>query len=238
MLWFGTPLIVHHESLKEYSNADVQLAGLSLMIYLLSLSVARRIASEATKPSERTVLALDIGDRWQSGRIVSTMLFGLLVCTITEWSFVNGSIWPLIARLPQGSVNIIRTGLTAGECGATFLFAFLFTRRSLPAAAATLFGILLLTILAAKVASILLSSCVALVGALLLGLYLGSGKVPLKLLVFIACILSFLNLGKFEMRSQYWGKGAAPITISQVPAYFTQWSSESMAKLNRTNSAR
>jgi hypothetical protein len=63
------------------------------------------------------------------------------------------------------------------------------------------------------------------VSSVLIGLFWSSGRMPWRYLIVVVSILSFLNLGKFTMREQYWTpEGDQPqVTLSQMPRHYAEW---------------
>lgn len=230
-LWYGTPLLVNHKSLQDYPDIMVLRSGVCLLIYLVSMAFFRRVVQRRPPPRHRQALALDVSGRDESGPLRIVLIGGLALCSLLEWAFATGSIWPYIARLPHGSVNVIRTALAAGECGAGFLFAFQWGRKTLPVNIRVSITILFALILSARIASVLLSSTVAVIGAVLLGVYLGTGRIPWRAIAITVLGLSFLNLGKFDMRSRYWNSSNQKLTIYTASEYFSEWISASGSKL-------
>tara|TARA_R110002073_G_scaffold56906_2_gene144980 strand:+ start:18169 stop:19722 length:1554 start_codon:yes stop_codon:yes gene_type:complete len=231
LLWYGTPLLVDHKSLHEYADIMILRSGVCLLLYLASMTIARRSIQQRMSPIHRRTLALDLSEQNVSGALKNVLLGGLAICCILEWMFVTGAIWPYLSKLPNGSLNVIRTALAAGECGAGFLFAFQWGRGTLPTNSRVLIVFLLVAIITARAASILLSSTVAFIGAILLGAYLGSGRVPWRAITITVLLLGFLNLGKFDMRGRYWNSPNQTISLSTIPDYFSEWASASGSKL-------
>jgi hypothetical protein len=65
------------------------------------------------------------------------------------------------------------------------------------------------------------------VAAALIGLFWSSGRIPWRLIVVVTAFLSFLHLGKFEMREKYWetedGEAVAPTALSDLPVRYMEW---------------
>lgn len=231
LLWYGTPLVANHESLEEYSPDAVVQAGMSMGIYFVCLAIARAFATSSVPAIPRYERLLDVSDQWQARKIVRLLLLGLTICILVEWSFVLGWAWQVISQLPNGSMNVVRTVLAAAEIGAAFQLSFMASKRLMPNSLRTLFWFAVTLIFAAKVASILLSTCVALAGAILLGSYIGRGRIPWTFFLTFGLIISFLNIGKFEMRERYWGKDSDSLEITEVPEYFVKWGGVSLKLL-------
>ncbi len=231
LLWYGTPLLVNHKSLGDYSPEMAFRSGFCLLLYLGTLAVTRGFTTKRFAPGTRNIPSLDLRENSSTKSLQTVLLLGLVACAVLEWAFVTGSIWPYLSRLPQGSVNVLRTGMAAGECGAGFLFAFLWARRRLPSNARLGVAVLFTAIISARIASILLSSTVAVVGALLLGAFIGAGRVPWRAIALTVVGLGFLNVGKFDMRKEHWDSGSNPVTLTGTPGYFAEWISASASKL-------
>ncbi len=84
------------------------------------------------------------------------------------------------------------------------------------------------------VQSVLIFSTLYLIGGIsLLALSLISyasarRKIPWMVIIIAVPILALLHLGKSEMRRVHWMPGAPPPTLSDLPAYYTEWVGDSL----------
>ena len=231
LIWYGIPFITNHKCLALESDNDILKAAACVLMFDLSLAAGRSLGLNATKPTGGRVMVLDLENVQASNRLVKLVLFVVFVCMLLEWSFVSGRIYQFLAFIPFSSINIVRTALSAGESGAFLLLGFLLGRGTLSKTHQFAFIAIYLLVFTARVTSILLSSCVALIMAVMLGLYLGSGKIPYRVLLASAVVLGFLNFGKFEMRARYWQTGFESVSVSQLPNYFGNWIGYSVDKI-------
>ena len=230
LLWYGLPLLVGHDELRKYSDSDLNGAAVSLAIYFAALSAGYWLAVRRRRPTPGAPLVIDVFSRGGRRRVVFVALSALALCAVAEAGLLLGWFTPILERLPQGSMNVIQTCLAAAICGTTLFLAHEAGRGALRGPAAWLFGLLWAAVFFVQIASILLSSTVATAGALVFGLYLGSGKVPWKTIAAVGLTLAFFNLSKFEMRGRYWdwGEGKVELRAADLPGYFAEWSGRSV----------
>jgi hypothetical protein len=131
----------------------------------------------------------------------------------------------IYAILPDGSFSLIATLVSAaGACG-FFLVAMFVGSGDISPLGRLLFWTLLAGNCFLNASGFLLSATTALVASVLIGLFWSSGRMPLRYLVVVVTILSFLNLGKFTMREKYWTEeGEAPqFALGEIPAHYADW---------------
>ena len=229
LLWYGLPLAVNNRThLDGYDDADILGAALSLAIYFAALFGGYFSAVRRRRPAPPNPLVIDVFNAAGRRRITLLSLAILGGCAVGEAGMLLGWFRSILNALPNGSLNVVRTCLAAGVAGTTLFLAHERGRGRLRGARAGLFAALWAAVFFSQVASILLSSTVATAGALMLGLYLGSGRIPWKTLAAVVLTLAFFNVSKFEMRELYWEGGTRQLQTADLPSYFADWTDRSV----------
>jgi hypothetical protein len=86
--------------------------------------------------------------------------------------------------------------------------------------------------------TLLLSSTIIYVGSVLIGLFWSSGRFPWRFTIITISILSFLNLGKHELRERYWNAETGEMTgysIQTLPSIYVDWFNTSSAMMFDTS---
>lgn len=234
LLWYGLPLVSNHKALQTTSDQEIFLAALSLVIYFFCLFVGHTLAGSSANRFVIRDSIVELSNTSRGYQRIVLILFGLGLCAVLEWMLFNGSIWIILSRLPQGSLNILTTIMTAVECGSSFVFCFLFSRGELKRKTFSIFAILIALVVGAKIATILLYSCTTICGAIVIGFYFGRGRLPWLFMISIVGLLGFLNVGKFEMRDKYWKKDMDRVAMNAIPKYFGEWFAASISRLTLT----
>jgi hypothetical protein len=231
LLWYGLPFVSNHKVLVASNDQEIFLATLSLLIYFATLFLGHSLAGSSNRRFVIRDSIIDLSNTLRGNQRLILILLGLGFCAILEWMLFNGSIWIILSRLPQGSLNILTTLLTAVECGSSFVFCFLYAKGEIKRSLFSIFAILISFVLSAKIATILLYSCVTICGSIVIGCYFGRGRFPWFFIVGIVCLLGFLNIGKFEMRENYWRKDMDRVPMYAIPNYFGEWFVASMSRM-------
>ncbi len=232
---YGLPIVIGHEVLTQYPRNYITQAGLEVLIFSGSLAIAWRLGMGLFHPAPSTSYALQElqarGVRQAFRRIgFSLIIAGSSLYLLLDSLQLTNIVFGI---LPEGSYSLVTTLISAaGACG-FFLVAMFVGSGDVSAGGRLLFWGLLIGDCFISASGFLLSATTALVSSVLIGLFWSSGRMPWRYLIVVVSVLSFLNLGKFTMREQYWTpEGDQPqITLGQMPHYYAEWIQASYAAL-------
>ena len=230
---YGIPLINHNDTITVYPEAMLDSAGLEVLVLMIVCSVSWRFGMQLFKPAPPTAHALRIFVT--DGNNVLNRVGIALILAATGFEVLNIlQLTPLVmAVLPAGTQSIVVAIIGAAGMSGYFLVAMFIASGGAKPATHTIFWCVLTVHLILVTSSILLSSVINIVGAVVIGLFWGSGRMPRTFLLVCAVVLSFLNVGKFEMRERYWSEGSQVIlpSLTRLPAYYLEWAGYSTEKL-------
>lgn len=231
---YGMPLINGNETIAGYPEALIDRAGMEVLIFLGVASAAWRLGMALFRPAKPTAFALRIFDT-EDTRPLSRIGMALIGLSFGyELLNVTGTLDTVMAILPSGAGSIVASMVNAAGMAGYFLVAMFVSGDQAKRPTRTLFWSVLTAHLVLLTSSILLSSVINIVGALSIGLFWGSGRLPRTFLILCAGALGFLNPGKFEMRDRYWNAAGYMNTsrdVTTLPAFFAEWSGYSWKKL-------
>jgi len=203
-LWKGT------RSLASYTSLEINTAGWTLAAFLgVSLLFWHQLCSKNRTTPSRILMIEQVRSEW--------ILMG---CILLQVVFEIGIFF--FKELGEGVFPIIR-GLTssAGRLG-LFIFSYQMGKGTLRAGYKGLFIACLSLILIRQTSSLLLSTAIPTVGIVFSAYILGKGKIPWIPLVATVFTLAVLQLGKVEMREQYFS-GEKQMSFLNVTGFFSEW---------------
>jgi hypothetical protein len=230
MLWYGLPLIVRNNKLAPYNDEEILWSAVTVAIYSLSLAAAGTMMRGVHVRPIANPLRILMSDQATRKRIRTATFLALMVAIIVEWLLVNGTISQWVGPLFISLQNPIHTTLAVGEASAALYLAHELGRGRMRFLGKWLLISLVLTISLIRVIQFLLSTTVLLLAAVILGLFLGSLRIPWKTIICVALVFGVLNVGKFEMRAKYWNSKKVGYTaprIDEIPAYLGEWVNDS-----------
>lgn len=227
---YGTPLMVQNASLDAFSNNVINLSTYLFTAFGLATIVGWQIGTTAiaSKPSRYPLIrsrfsrvTIDGFANIGFGLLLFALIFQLLVFT--------GYYWSLAGNMANRLFPVIRAFALVAQVAGAFVAGFAIKRTGRKVVTYWSLWIPLFILL---ISSILLSSAVGMVLATITGFSLGLRRVAWRETVVIFLVISFLNVGKFEMRSRYWAgtKNSSP-SITMLPGYFAEWAGYSVTKL-------
>lgn len=223
---YGLPIVIGHEVLANYPGAFVTQAGLEVLIFSVSLAAAWRIGMGLFHPASPMSFALRGFKQEGSGRLRG-LGFGLVLGSSLYLLVQSlGLLDAIYATLPEGSGSLITTLISAAAACGFFLVAMFVGARGVSPVGQIVFWALLAGNCFISASGFLLSSTTAILASVMIGLFWSSGRMPWRYLTVVVLILSFLNLGKFTMREQYWtqeGEQAPQFTLGQMPQHYAEW---------------
>jgi hypothetical protein len=223
---YGLPIVIGHEVLEHFPESYVTQAGVEVLIFSFALAAAWWLGMNMFRPASPVSYALQ-GFNQETGGRLKRLGFGLILGSSLHIVLESLDLFaPVYSVLPEGSVSLITTLVSAaGACG-FFLVAMFVGNRDISIGGRLLFWGLLAGDCFIRAAGFLLSASTTLLASVLIGLFWSTGRLPRRFLAVVVLILAFLNLGKFTMRDHYWavdGETAPQFTLQQMPDHYAEW---------------
>lgn len=224
---YGTPIIARNDTLDPYPPSFLTHAGIEICIFLVALAGAWRLGMEFFRPGTTYAYALKLFDNDSSQSRVRAGLF--LVLATTAYNILNSLqlVAQVMDMLPGGTYPLVTALVKATTMAGYFLLAMLVGSRDTSPTVTAIFWVTLATNALIVASSFLLSAATNLFAAVIIGLFWGSGRIPWRFLTVIAVLLSFLHLGKFDMRDRYWAaeedRDDKVTTLLDLPAHYAEW---------------
>jgi hypothetical protein len=217
---FAMPLWSSHPSVAPYSEAEQVRAGLSVLSFLV-VSTLAWLPWARRQPRLRSEYRV-FDSPLVNGAALALMAVGCAFAVLARWDKVPdldvyyNTVRSLCSGLGMLGTFLAGTRIGRGQMGGVVkLLAYL------------LLGALFLT----AVSSMVLMNAMGYLMTFALGKWLARGRLPVVLLVTAGLALSFLHLGKADMRQKHWGKHWTALSPLQYPAYFREWAGYSAADL-------
>lgn len=223
---YAVPMLNRNKAISGYEEALINHAGFQILILLAACSAAWRLGMQLLKPAPPTAHALSVVVTEGSKALNHIGLALISIAAGYELLNVLHATDLFLSMLPSGTQSIVVAMIGAAGMSGYFLVAMFIASGDARRSTRNLFWTLLPLHLLLLTSSILLSSVINIVGAVVIGLFWGSGRIPRGFLLVCALSLSFLNIGKFEMRERYWGGSgqvSTNVTLSQLPSYYLEW---------------
>lgn len=237
LIAYGLPILIGNETILRFSESDMTKAGVEVFLYCCAMAGGWRFGMQQITTSSRTCYALRGFDEKNMGKVARLGMSLVVAAASIEMLRRLNLLDFIFAMLPSGANSIINVLLSAVNACGFFLSAMLVGKGLLGPTAQLLFWSLLAFQCFVTASSFLLSSTMTLIFSVLIGLFWGSGRVPWRFLFVVLVLLSFLNLGKFDMRARYWemadGTQNIPqFTLAEMPVHYAEWIEASVGAIN------
>lgn len=223
---YGMPIVNRNTFVTSYPESLIDKAGMEVLIMLVTCSAAWLFGMQIFRPGKPVAHALHVFAT--HGNSVMNRIGIALIGIAAGYELLKSLnvIGTVMSVLPDGAQSIVVAIIIAAGMSGYFLVAMFVASGEARSTTRTLFWIILTGHLVLLTSSILLSSVINIVGAVVIGLFWGSGKTPRIFLLICTVALSFLNIGKFDMRERYWGPEgqiSSNVTITALPKYYMEW---------------
>ncbi len=240
LIVYGLPIVIGHEVVRIYPPEFVTRAGLEVFVFTASMIAAWSVGMLLFHPAPAHSYALQ-GFKEEGTVKFKRIGFSLILVSSSYWFLDSLRLTDVLySILPDGSASLLNTLFSAtGTCGFFLVAMFVGARRVAPAGQAIFWGLLAANCFISA-SGFLLSTTTALLASVVIGLFWSSGRMPWRYLIVVAAALSFLNLGKFTMREQYWtvdGNQAPRFTLTEMPLHYGEWIRASTEALTAGSSA-
>jgi len=208
---YALPVLNANDQLPGYSSEVITHACLTVILYQLSAIVSYtsvRGTYGQTKFWHESLI---------TDKVEKLMGYGLLLSALYVWL---STFTTLIPNELNSSLRAIFFGIGILS---TFVCAQRWGRGELTSRGKALMLCALIPQLIFMSVGLLLIGVISLVGIGLLGYLSGGKRIPWLSLTITFVVLAVLHTGKTRMREKYWEQEYPAPTMSQLPAYFSEW---------------
>ena len=208
---YAIPLLSGHEQLQRYPDETITNAAMCVLLYQLVANFTFAVSSGRPKKTPiwtDEVITGDIADYLGYGMIITTVY--TIINGFTDWIpyDLNGPI-----RAVCFGVGII----------STFLQSRMWGQGTLPHHRKGIFVFQIVLQVIFSFAALFLIGGLSILVLGLLGYVSGGKKIPVLPLIIVLPIVAILHNGKGVMRDKYW-EGQVPMpSITEIPAFYTEW---------------
>jgi hypothetical protein len=229
---YSVPLVVGNKTLLDVGSSVIMAAALGIGVFLLCCIGGWRLTvdSGTSQPSKANIVLPGRGAAIESCLTLAFWMLGLSLAF--ELAMRAGVVFKILPTQLHGIFPIIRNFVSAsGMLGAFFGGLAIGDRPDDRRRWG--YWALLLSIFFLSVAEVLISAASVLVLSAAIGLALGKQRVPFGFLLVALGLVGFLNQGKFDMRSRYWGGegNLTGVSLRELPAFYGEWATVSAGRV-------
>lgn len=236
LIVYALPLLTQNETVMVYGQDLITQAGVEILVFLGALGTAWKIGMNLFRSAGPYAYALEMFVTGEPNAKLNRLGLGLIIAS-TGYSLAlsMGLTSILYELLPSGTYSVIAAVINSIGMSGYFLVALTVGAKTANRQTAVLFWLLWSTNCLISASGFLLSAASNFVAAVVIGLFWGSGRFPWRLAVIMAAIISFLHVGKFEMRAKYWesedGEGQT-FGLTHIVDRYAEWTQASYTSLS------
>ncbi len=208
---YALPVLNAREQLADYSDGVITRAGFAVVLYqltaILTYTTVRGLPGRSAFWRESLI----------TNRIERLMVYGqvlsclyVAISTFTTWVPPQSES---VLRAVFFGISILCTFVTAQRWGRGELSQ----RDKFVLLATTIPQLIMMSI------GLILISAISQLGIAILGYLCGGKRIPWLVIIIAFPVIAVLHTGKTRMREKYWEPGVPQPTLTQLPAYFTEW---------------
>lgn len=208
---YAIPLLTGHEQLSLYSGDTVTIAAFAVVIFQIIANVV--YASTRGIPKRSPVWTEEVISR----NITDYLAYGMAVTT--AYTIVSGfTDW-----IPRDLNSVLRAACYGVGIISTFIQCRMWGQNTLPHYRKGIFVFQLALQVMFSWAALFLIGGMSILVLALVGYVSGGKKIPFLAIALVLPVVAVLHNGKSMMRDKYWEGRAPQPTISELPAYFSEW---------------
>lgn len=208
---YALPLLTGHRHLQLFAAEHITTAAMAVLLFQIVANVVyagTRARAKRTRFWTTEVVSRNVGTYLEYGMALAA---GYTAATeFTDW-------------IPREIEGILRAACFGIGIMSTFILGRMWGQGILRRRQKTLFLVLLLTQVLLSWTSLYLIAGMSTLVLAFLGYVTGSRKLPLLPLAITLPVVAALHTGKTAMREIYWEGGAPRPTLTEVPAFFSEW---------------
>lgn len=209
--FYAIPLLSHQSETRSYPPDVLFTSSAAVLIYLLAANAGFAFVRIPPKPARWAVTSLI---PQHSYRYVS---IGLLLNTIYLYVITFTKL------VPAEFAGTFRALFFSVGTMSTFIMARLWGSGLLPRGQIWFLVINLTIQIIFLFSQLYLINGISLVALSLIAYSASRRRVPWVFLLLFTPVVALLHLGKSDMRRLYWENESKPPTLTELPAYFTEW---------------
>jgi hypothetical protein len=236
---YALPVLLENKTLGIYTETELNFAAIEVLLFCFALTLGWKFAfNEKTtqRPIKRyyRIRFISLQDHTSLERTAVTMI---MIGGFYQIVSYVGLLEPIFANVYE--LKTLITNIAQCIISASFLIAgYAIGVGVLKKIGAGIVWMAYALHFILNSSTILLSSNSAIFLSLALGYAIGARRAPWVLTITTIATLTFLNLGKFEMRNKYWEQGiqVKSPSLAELPGFFSEWAISSMDVMTRDKS--
>lgn len=208
---YAMPVLNAREQLAAYPDSVITRACLAVILYQLSailMYVGTRGLPGRSNFWRESIITHQIEKLVVYGLVLSSTY--IWMSTFTDW-------------IPIEMNSVLRAVFYGVGILCIFISAQRWGRGELTQTEKTVLLCTLIPQLVFMSVSLILINALSLVGIALLGYLSGGKRIPWVFIAVTFVLLTVLHTGKTKMREKYWEQKLPTPTLSQLPAYYSEW---------------
>jgi len=194
LVYYGFPFVSDHPLIQQYSFAEKSFAAFTVAVVLVVMTVIWAFIAKTAKRGVRVVRTLST-----TRGAIRLLMGGLVLAIIFQSNLMNAVISPGSELYGVARAILLTLGLLS-----VFCLSYLLGAGTLVRVPRYLFVFLAIVFIGYHAVSLYLITAMQYSIAVAFGYFLGSGRVPWKLLVAFLAIVTVLQAGKVDTRIKYW----------------------------------
>lgn len=208
---YAMPLLNAREQLADYSDEVITRAGWAVILYVICANATYRLTRG--RPGH--------GSFWTKSLLTPAVEKSVIYGMPVSMLYVGVSVFTTWIPAELGSV--LRAVFFGLGILCTFISSQRWGRGELTQGDKTLFILSFIPQMIFMSVSLVLIGALSLIGIALLGYLSGGKRIPWLVIAMTFAVIAVLHTGKSRMREKYWDTGLASPTITQLPAYYSEW---------------
>jgi hypothetical protein len=208
---YAMPVLNAREQLAGYAPEVITRAAVAVIFYQLSAictyQLVRGLPGRTNFWRESLL----------SNQVEKFIVYGLILSTLYIW-MSTFTTW-----VPRELESILRAVFYGIGILCTFISCQRWGRGELTQGEKIVLLCTLIPQLIMMSVGLILIGAISLIGIGLLGYVAGGKRIPWLVVALTFTILAVLHTGKTQMRTKYWDEKYPAPTITQLPAYFSEW---------------
>ncbi|MES2692488.1 MAG: hypothetical protein V4773_03370 [Verrucomicrobiota bacterium] len=222
VLFYGMPLLVQNPGVMRFGMDAINAVCFDIFLFGLAVTLGWMFVTRSFRFNSRpTCHQFDFlgGKNQERLAIIGPVLLAASV------AFLALNSLRMLTLLPGGAFPIIRAIADAAGIGGALIGGYFVSVSILRGTGRVIYWALLASHSILTIYNYTLFPATGLLTAMLIGVFLGRGKLPYIPIIVCGLLFSFLNLSKFDMRKRYWMEGEAYAyqELSDLPARFSEW---------------
>jgi hypothetical protein len=208
---YALPVLNAREQLSAYAPEVITRAALAVLLYqlgaILTYTVTRGVPGRSRFWRESII----------THQIERMIVYGLITSTAYIW------VSTFTSWIPRDLESVLRAVFYGIGILCTFVSTQRWGRGELTQVEKTVLLCTLIPQLVFMSVGLILIGSLSLIGIALLGYLSGGKRIPWLVIAVTFALLAVLHTGKTKMRTKYWDEKTPGPTMTELPAFFSEW---------------